>query len=373
MSESALMEVRTALATSSNNDWSGGTTLGGAEVQKNVQAMMIEAFNKSTDLAKMLPRKNINQLSYIWTLVKESAAGSGLSNSTFKFYSEGGSATPSNSSKAQLYAIAKAYRTDYEVTGLMVAAGMGDQLMQEAMYAAESHAIGEERAIISGAGTSAYGFSGAFDGLLQLMSCYDTFEATTSKYGTAMSSSNTFMDVQHVNAGGTASTTTTDALALEDLDSAITKSNKRGGKGHRRVFLCSEERGDEIEALLQAQQRFVTTGNAIEFDGGIRIPAYKYVPIIRSRFMDKNGILYDGTNATWSNHYTDDDGAMYLLDLNHIFMVHVAGVNAAHTPIKGSQDEGIRADVVGGYYKTYGTLVVDRFDTHVLIHNLTDI
>jgi hypothetical protein len=366
----AMMEVRAALSTTTSNNFAGGTIAGGAEIQKRIQELPILAFNRETDLAKMLARKSISQLSYIWNITKETSSGSGAANSSFQFYSEGGSAVPAASGKHQLYATAKGYRTDYEVTGLMIAAGMGNQLEQEAMYAASALAVGEEKSIICGSNASAYGVSGSWDGLLQLMSTYNLFQATTSKYGVAMAGGSPAMNVQNLNAAGTTATTKL-ALQLSHLAGAITLSNKRGGKSHRRIFLCSEERGDEIEALIQAQQRFLTVGNSIEFDGGIRVLAYKYVPVIRSRFMDKNGILYDGTDATWANHFTNTDEAMYLLDLDHLFMAHVAGVNAVHTPILGSGEEGIRADVRGGYYKSYGVLVMDRFDTHVLIHNLT--
>lgn len=362
------MEVRAALSTTTSNDWAGGTTIGGAEIQKRVEELPIEAFNKVTDLAKLLPRKNINQLAYIWNIVKESAAGSGVTNSSFVFYSEGASGTPAASAKYQPYALAKAYRSDYEVTGLMIAAGMGNQLADEARYAAEALAIGEEKAIICGANTSAYGVSGSFLGLLDLMSAYQSLGDTTAIYGITRASGVTSMDVEVVLGAAT----TTDALALADLDSAITKSNKRGGKTNRRIFFCSEERVDEIKQLLQAQQRFQTVGNSIEFDGGFRVLSYNGIPIIGSRFMDKNGLVYTGSV---SKNYADN--SMYLLDLDHLFMVHVAGVNAVNVTITGTHSAAgtslTGADVVGGYYKSYSVLVMERFDTNVIIANLTDI
>lgn len=362
------MEVRAALSTTTSNDWSAGTTYGGAEIQKKVEEMPIAAYNSQTDLAKLLARKNINQLAYIWNLIAESSVGTGVTNGSFKFFNDGGTGVPSASAKIQLAAIAKSWRTDYAVTGLMIAAGMGNQLADEARFAAEALAIGEEKAIICGTGTAAYGFSGSFLGLLQLMGSYASFGETTSVYGIARASSKEYLDVGVVLAG----TAAVDDLALEDLDAAITTSNKRGGKGGRRIYFCSEDRVDEINQLLQAQQRFTTVGSSIEFDGGFRVTAYKNIPIIGSRFMDKNGVTYLAT----SKSSTAADQAMYLLDLNHLFMVHVGGVNATHVPIIGSVSDSTSnsaADVVGGYYKSYGTLVMDRFDTHVIICNLTDI
>jgi len=359
-----LMEVRTALTTTTSNDWSGGTTLGGAEIQKRVQEMAVEAYNNKTDLAPLLKRVNTSQLSYIWNVTKETAAGSGLSNSSFGFYADGAGGTPAATAKAQLYAIAKSYRTDYEVTGLMIAAGMGNQLSDEARYAIESHAVGEERTIISGTDASAYGFANAFSGLLQLMGSYAALADTNAVYGTTRASGLTYVDVSVVLGGATAA----DDLDLVDLDAAITASNKRGAKGHKRIFFCSEDRLDEISQLLQAQQRFNSVGRQVEFDGGFVVLAYKRIPIVGSRFMDKNGVTYDGVNRT----DTHADQAMYLLDLDNIMMVHVAGVNATHVPILGD-DAHQRYDVKGGYFKSYGVLVMKRFDTQVLICNLSDI
>jgi hypothetical protein len=361
------MEVRAALTTTTSDDWSAGTTYGGAEIQKKVEEMPIEAFNKMTDLAKLLPRKNINQLAYFWNLVEETVAGSGVANSSFLFYAEGASGTPAATSKVQLAALTKSYRTDYEVTGLMIAAGMGNQLAEEARFAAEALAVGEEKSIICGTATSAYGFSGSFLGLLQLMGSYASFAETTTVYGIARASGKTYLDVGVVRGAAAAA----DALSLDDLDAALTTSNKRGGKGSRRIYFCSEDRVDEIAQLLQPQQRF--NSPTIEFDGGFRVLSYKGIPIIGSRFMDKNGLTSTGANST----ATYADQAMYLLDLNHIFMVHVAGVNAVHVPVVSgahtASTSQLGADVVGGFYKSYGVLVMDRFDTQVIIMNLTDI
>ena len=364
------MEVRAALTTTSSNDWSGGTSAGGAEIQKFIQEMPIDAFNSSTDLARLLPRRNINQLAYIWNLTKDTAADSGVANSSFTFYADGASGTAQSTDKTQLLAVGKAYRTDYSVTGLMVAAGMGDQLAEEARYAAQALAVGEEKSIISGTDTSAYGAAGSFLGLLQLMGNNATLSQTDTVYGIARASGKRELDVGVVLGGATAQ----DALSLVDLDAAVTRSNKNGGKGHRRVFFCSEDRLDEIHQLLQPQQRFVSGASFEEMDGGFRVLTYRRIPIIGSRFMDKNGVTFNGTTRSASA----TDAAMYLLDLDHLFMVHVGGVNAVHTPILGEAqaiagESELRADVKGGYYKSYGVLVMSRFDTQVIICNLTDI
>jgi len=366
----ALMQVRAILGSATNT--TGGdtrTTLGGNEVQKIIDEQVVEAFNSKTDFVRLLSKRTINQASYMWNVATEATAGYGNPNSSFAVYSEGSAGTPQYVTKNQLFGVVICYRTDYEITGLMRVVGMGNQLIDEARYAAESLATGEERMAICGSDTSAYGVTSGFDGLIQLMGSYVTFGSTDTVYGTARASGKTYLDVSLV----AASATSTAALALADLDSAITLSNKRGAKGNRRIFFCSEERRDEIDSLLQPQQRFVN--QSLEIEGGIRISTYKGVPIIGSRFMDKNGQTWDGTTLTDSA----TDNSMYLLDLDNIFMTYAGGVNAAHRPIMGANTGSAtdsfqsRSDAVGGYYKSYGVFVMRRFDTQVMIYNLTDI
>lgn len=384
---SPLMEVRAQLATSTNTDGVLGSGAGGAEIQKRIDEMTVDAFNNSVDFSKLLRRVSINQLAYVWNIASESAAGSGYTNSTFAFYTEGNAISPGNSTKIQQYAACVGYRTDYSLSGLLVASGMGNQIAEEAKYAAEALAVGEERAIIYGSYASGgqYGYANAFAGLVFLMSSNATFGATDTKYGLAMGTS-TAQNVSLVAAtssaggNGTGGDSGGDSLALADLDSAVTLSNKRGAKNHKRAFLCSEERRDEIDQLLQAQQRFIAP--SVEIEGGFRVSSYKGIPIIGSRFMDEAGIAFDGstTNTEWTTFDSQADQAMYLLDLDNIFMVHAGGVNAKHVPIVGDEvsagtPAGFngRSDAVGGYFKSYGALIVKRFDTQVLIYNLVDI
>lgn len=370
MESEALIKVRAALKSASNT--TGGdtrTTLGGNEVQKIIDDQVVDAFNSKVDVSPLLAKRAMNQVGYLWNITAETSSGSGVANSSFSVYTEGSNGTPQPTTKYQLYATVKSYRTDYELTNLMRLVGMGNQLAEEARYAVEALAIGEEKMIICGTDASAYGVSSAFLGLLQLMQSYTTFGDTTSIYGTSRASGKAHMDVGIVLAGASSA----DSLSLEDLDAAITTSDKRGGKGKRRIFLCSIDRRDEINRLLQPQQRF--TGGSLEIEGGFSVATYKNIPIIGSRFMDKNGVTYNGSAD--SNSHADQ--AMYLLDLDEIFMAYAGGVNAVHTPIIGA-DIGTgmgsftsRSDAVGGYYKSYGVLVMRRFDTQVIICNLTDI
>jgi hypothetical protein len=385
MSQETLMEVRTALTTGANATGVLGSAAGGAEIQKKIDELPIEAFNKVTDLRPLLRSININQLAYIWNVVTEDSADSGRTNTSFAFYANGATGTPQISAKTQLVAVGRAYRSDYEVTGLMMAAGMGNQLTEEARYAAEALAIGEEKQIIIGGNTTAGGIStsgflglyGAIDSATfgGLMLNGDATEDlngmgdTSTIFGTARAT-----NVEVLDAGAfdvTASTTGGTRLDLElsHLDSAMTISNKRGGKNNRRIFLMSEERVDKVHQLLQAQQRFVSTGNTVEFDGGFRVLAYRRTPIIGSRFMDNCGIIKSSSATTTPGN---TDATVFLLDLDNMFMAYVAGVNAVHTPIVGSGPD-IRGDVRGGFYKSYGVLVMKRFDTSVTIFNLLNV
>lgn len=353
------MDIRTSLATSTNTTGVLHSTSGGAEIQKVVEKEIRDSFNRSTDFAKFVPRKPMSQLAFIWDL----KTGTG---SKAAFYGEGVRGTPAPSTVIQLYALAKALRSDYEVTGLMQASAFINSLEEEAKDAVSAINIAEEKAMICGTDESAYGFSGSYLGLLQLMGSYVTFGSTTTVYGLARASGKTYLDVQLVY--GAATSTAVPTLAM--LKSAITKSNKAGAKGNKRIFLVSEEYGDVIDSLLTTYQRFIAP--SLNIEGGMTVATYQGVPIIRSRFMDKNGITWDGSTLTTSHA----DNAIYLLDLDNIEFRTLAGVDKVHTPIMGAgyyadtQLTGSRADVRGGYFKTYGTLVMRRFDTQVLIYNL---
>jgi len=191
---------------------------------------------------------------------------------------------------------------------------------------------------------------------------------TATIYGTVRSTTQKGINAGAVDATGNATGGATVSLALSHLDSAITISNKRGAKRNRRIFLMSEERVDEVAQLLQSQQRFISTGNTVEFDGGFRVLAYRRIPIVGSRFMDSTGVTKNTTVSV-----TGNDNSIFLLDLDKMFMAYVAGVNAVHVPVVGgnSTSPENRADIEGGYYKSYGVFVMKRFDTSVLIFNLS--
>lgn len=363
ITNSPLMEVRAALTTTSHT--TGGdqrSGIGGVEIQKLIDRMIIDTFNRSVDLTPMLKRKNINQLAYIWNLRKNLG-----STDKATIYGDGGTGTPYPSVKEQCFAAAKSIRSDYAVTGLTEAATSSfyDAIRDEAATAIDSLAIKFEKMVISGTVTGAYGDASSFDGLHNLMKTYSLGTDTTAFYGLTRASGSTHLDCGLVAAGTTGSST--GVLTLKILNSAITTSNKRGAKGHNRVFFVSEERGDEIDEMLQVHQRFVAGAGLLEIEGGFSISTYKRIKIIRSRFMDQSGV----TNTGSVDYDTDADNSMYLLDLDHIFIAVIDGVFAKHVPVNMGSDAGIRYDERGGYFKTYAVLVMDRVDSQVLIYNLT--
>jgi len=352
----SLAEVRTALTSTTNT--TGGDArsgIGGVEIQKMIDRMIVDALNRGTDLRQRLRRRPMNQLAFIWNIRTNLG-----STAKAAFYSDGATGTPYPSSKIQYFAPAKAYRADYEVTGLMLAgsASYYDAIEDEARDALDSLKLLEEKSIICGSDTSAYGFANSFNGLLQLMSSNATLGDTTSIYGTARAAARDELDVQLVGAAST----TTGPFDLSLLDSAITKSNKQDGGSGLKVFFMSLERLDEISQKLQPQQRFPSA--SVEGNLGLRALSYRGFELVGSRFMDKNGVLYTGSSSL---SYTDN--SMYLLNLDDIEMRVLNGVDFVHVPIVGD-DTSIRKDVRGGYFKTYGVLVLRRFDNQVLIYNL---
>ena len=151
------------------------------------------------------------------------------------------------------------------------------------------------------------------------------------------------------------------------MNQAIDRSDNHGGQGDRRIFLVSTFRRSEIAQLLQSQQRFAGT---LALEGGFTVSTYQGIPIVPSRFMDKNG----ATNTSTWNSSTDADNSMYLLDLDNLGFAILKGVDAIHTPVSGEVQGTAgynRADTVGGYFKTYGLFIMKAFNSHVHISNLT--
>jgi hypothetical protein len=384
MPSEAFMQIRTALDTTTET--TGGdsrTGVGAVFIQKEIDRMIRETINKDTDFRQVVPRKTIRQLAYIWNL--ETSMGS---TAKAKFYSDGGTGVPYPNQYLQLFAPAKAMRSDYEVTGLTMAASASyfDALEREARTALQALALLEEQAFLFGDDTTAdttgmfitatYGVSGSYKGLYQLLDSAVAvadgyaggFASTSSSYGTARSATTTDRGYKLNCKCVCTSSSASKPLSVDNLNAAITVSNIAGAKTHNRVYLCSERRMDEISALIAPQGRYVVGAASVELDGGQRVLTWRGNKIISSRFMT----AYSKTSSNGSSITSTlgTDNCILFLDMDNISFYNVAGVDARHIPIMGA-DASQRSDVEGGYFKTYGVFAVERFDTQVIIYNLS--
>jgi len=377
----AFLQIRTAL--DSTTEVTGGdqrSGVGAVFIQKEIDRMIVETYNNGVDFSPLVARKTMRQLAYIWNLRINRG-----STSKVAFYSDGAGGTPYPSQYLQLYAQAKSLRSDYEVTGLTMAASSSyfDALNDEAKVALQAMAQVEEQAFILGDDASAestgltetgtVGVSGSYKGLYQLFSSAVAvadgsaggLNDTTAIYGTsrhATASNRGYkLNVNCVCTAGDAQ----NPISVQNLDDAITVSNIKGGKGHNRIFLVSEKRYTRIKDLIAPQGRFVIGAQMARLDGGAEVLSWQGIKIIASRYAALAGVTADGTNATFS----DADNAVRLIDMDNVVFYNVAGVDRKHVPIMGA-DANQRNDVEGGYFKTYGVFVMKRFDTSTLIYNL---
>ncbi len=219
------------------------------------------------------------------------------------------------------------------------------------------------------------GVTGAYDGLKQLLDSAvsladgDTggFANTSTSYLQTRSATTTAkgfaLNVKCVCTADDAQ----NPLSIGNLNAAITISNIEGGKQANRIFLVSERRMDRITDLLSPQGRYVIGANSVELDGGQRVLTWRGHKIISSRLMALYG---PGTGNGSALTRTDTDVGVLFLDMDNINFYNVAGVDARHVPIMGA-DASQRSDVEGGYFKTYGIFIVEKFNTQVVIYNLT--
>lgn len=381
MPSDAFLNIRTALdSTTENTGGDARSGIGAVFIQKEIDRMVIETYNNGVDFSPMVPRKTMRQLAAIWNLRVNRG-----STSKVAFYADGAGGTPYPAEYLQLWAAAKSLRSDYEVTGLTMAASSSywDALNTEAKIALDAMAQVEEQSFILGDDTTAestgltetgtVGVSGSWKGLYQLMNSAVAVAAgsggglndVTASYGTArhatVSNRGYKLNVKCVTTAANA----TNPISVQNMDDSITISNIAGGKSHNRMFLCSEKRYTKIKDLIAPQGRFVIGASMATLDGGAAVLSWQNIKIISSRYMALSGVTADGTNPTW----TDVDNSTYLLDMDHIEFVNVAGVDRKNVPIMGA-DAAQREDVEGGYFKTYGVFLMKRFDTQVLIYNL---
>jgi hypothetical protein len=284
----------------------------------------------------------MDQASFIWNVRT-------TDNTSTKFgytYSEGATSgtntgTPAQGAKVQLNAVAKSFRTDWEVENYFKYASKGfyDAVADEVNNALRVHTDKEERQIVGGNDTGAYGLAAGFLGLKQLVNSFVTIGDTTTVYGVTRASGKTYMDAQVVDAAGA-------AFDISMLDKARTKLKRR--QAAPGFFVMSYERQDELNLQLQVQQRF--QGGTMNIAGGFQVPTYLGIPVIGSVYADKLGA-------------SDTDTAILLIAKDNLVMKTMRETESV------SADLG-RDDAVGGYLVTYEVLVCPRLPDNCIIDDI---
>lgn len=339
--DSLITELRATLSATTNT---GGVAPGynAVEINAVIDKFIVDASPKFSELRSMIPREGISQGSHIWN-VRTTDNGSGLWAYSFSentLSSNTNTNTPQQGAKKQLYAQPKSLRVDWEVENFFLAASRSyyDAIADEIENATKKIIDLEERQIVSGTDSGAYGDANGFLGLKQLINSYVTIGDTTTVFGTARASGKTYLDAQVVNAGAA-------AFKLSFLDSMLTAQKKR--QAQPGMFVVSYERGDEIDQLLQAQQRFVGT---IVTPAGFTVPTYKGVPIVRSRYMDKSGA-------------SDTDTAAFLVADGNLKIKVLRELANKEVDLQ-------RYDSVGGFLSVYEVMVVPDLTKNVVLHNV---
>lgn len=339
--ESMIKELRATLSATTNT---GGVAPGynAVEINAVIDKFIVDASPKFSELRSMIPRESISQGSYIWN-VRTSDNSSKLwaySFSEATLASGTNTNTPAQGAKKQLHAEPKSLRVDWEVEGLFLAASSSyyNAVADEIENAVKTFIDVEEKQIVGGNDSGAYGDANGFLGLKQIVNSYVTIGDTTTIYGIARASGKTYLDAQVVNAAGA-------ALKLSHLDAMITAQRKT--QAMPGMFVVSYERADEINQLLQAQQRFTGTMNT---PAGFTVATYQGIPILKSRYMDKTGA-------------SDTDTAMFLIAADNLKMKVLREVANRETDLG-------RYDAVGGYVSAYEVLVSPRLISNVVLHNV---
>lgn len=337
--EKELASLRSALNATSNT---GGIepVYGAVEIEAKINKMIADESPKFSELRNMIPRVALAGTSTeVWNVRISDNSSTKWGYST----SEGGTNTntPAQGSKIQLYAATKTVRTDWAVENyLKVASASYYNAMQDEMQnAIEIHVDQEEKQIVSGTDAGAYGDASGFLGLKQLINSFATIGDTTTVYGTTRANGKTYMDAQVVDAA-------TAAFKLSMLDEMITAQKKVNGRPG--MFVVSYEREDEISQKLQAQQRFVAP--SLEIEGGFRLATYRNVPIVGSRYMDKNGAA-------------DTDTVVYLTHKGNFEMK--VGKETSNTMVAQTA-----ADETSGFLSTYEFMKCKELTKNVILDDL---
>jgi hypothetical protein len=339
-SESILKELRATLSAATNT---GGVAPGysAVEVAAVIDKFIVDASPKFSQVRNMIPRESFDQGAYIWNVrTSDNSAGAwGISASE----SAANTINAAAGAKKQLYAAIKSFAIGWEVENffLSISRSQYDAVVDEIQNAIAKAIDMEERQVIGGTDTGAYGNASGFLGLKQLLNSYVTLSDTTTVFGTARGSGKTYMDCQLVNVANA-------ALTIKHLDSAVDALTAVGGQAG--YFLTSIPMGSKMSQLLQSQQRFVGTMNIA---GGFQLQTYNGVPIVRSKYMDKFGS-------------SDTDTAFALIGANNLVMKVVKELSNKDIDLG-------RYDSVGGNITMYEVLVAKDLTKNVLVYGVTTV
>lgn len=338
--DSLIKELRASLSATTNT---GGVAPGydAVEINAVIDKFIVDASPKFSELRSMIPRESISQGSFIWNVrTSDNTSGiAGYSWSENTIVSGTNTNTPAQGAKVQLHAEPKSLRVDWEVENFFLAASRSyyDAVADEIENATKKIIDLEERQIVVGVDTS-YGLAAGFNGLRQIVNSYVTVGDTTTVFGVTRASGKTYMDAQVVDAGAA-------AFKLSFLDSMITKQRKV--QAMPGMFVVSYERADEINQLLQSQQRFMGTMNT---PAGFTVSTYQGIPIVRSRYMDKAGSA-------------DTDTVAFLIAQDNLKMKVLKELSNQEVDLG-------RYDAKGGFLSVYECLVSPRLISNVLLYNV---
>lgn len=108
-------------------------------------------------------------------------------------------------------------------------------------------------------------------------------------------------------------------LSLDLMDEAIDLN-----RGNANMIIMSKKANRKLNALLQAQQRFVDT---MEVKGGFRVQVYNGIPIFRSIYVSDAQTQGSASNAT----------DIFFLDTNFVWIGELTPLKMLRLPQKSSQ------------------------------------
>ncbi len=118
------------------------------------------------------------------------------------------------------------------------------------------------------------------------------------------------------------------ALTLDLLDQAIDLN-----RGVPNMIIMSKKANRKVNALLQAQQRFVDT---MEVKGGFRVQAYNGIPIFRSIWISDTQT--QGTSNLATDIYILDTSSVWLGELTPLKMVRLAQKSSQYSEFDVFED-----------------------------------